>query len=310
MQALPPTGGVIMEKQKLGILTGLAAYILWGVLGVFWDMLHAVPAFDILAYRIVWSLVTISLVLTIQRAWPAVIQTLKELVQQKKIIHIILSSLLISINWLIYIYLVSHGQATEASLGYYIMPLMNVAVAMLFLHEHLSKTKLVSILLAAIGVVILTIQSGSLPLYTLLMAASFCFYGLIKKQVPLPATISLFLETLFVAPIAIVYLFLSPHVMTQNGSHITILIILSGIITVIPLLLFAIAAKNADFITLSFIQYLNPTMQLIMAVFILGEAFSPEKGIVFLFIWLGVFVFIGGSLIGYRNIQKLQRKKQ
>ena len=265
---------------------------------------------DTLAYRIVWSLVTIGIVLTMQRSWRVVWQTILTLTKNRKIGWIVLSSLLISVNWLIYIYMVGHHQATEASLGYYIMPLMNVAVAILFLHEQLSRTKLIAIFFVIIGVVILTVQTGSLPLNTLLMAGSFCFYGLIKKQVQLPATISLTLETLFVAPIAVVYLLLSPHVMTQNGPHITLLLISSGVITVIPLLLFAVATKNTDFITLGFIQYLNPTIQLLMAVFVLHEAFSWHKAVVFAFIWFGILVFIFGSLRSYRKLQQMRPAPQ
>lgn len=299
-----------MENKRLGVSTGLAAYILWGMLGVFWELLHAVPAMDTLAYRIVWSLVTIGIVLTVQRSWRVVWQTIVTLTKTRKIGWIVLSSLLISVNWLIYIYMVGHHQATEASLGYYIMPLMNVAVAILFLHEQLSRTKLIAIFFVIIGVVILTVQTGSLPLNTLLMAGSFCFYGLIKKQVQLPATISLTLETLFAAPIAVVYLLLSPHVMTQNGPHITLLLISSGVITVIPLLLFAVATKNTDFITLGFIQYLNPTIQLLMAVFVLHEAFSWHKAVVFAFIWFGILVFIFGSLRSYRKLQQMRPTPQ
>ena len=299
-----------MENKRLGVSTGLAAYILGGMLGVFWELLHAVPAMDTLAYRIVWSLVTIGIVLTVQRSWRVVWQTIVTLTKTRKIGWIVLSSLLISVNWLIYIYMVGHHQATEASLGYYIMPLMNVAVAILFLHEQLSRTKLIAIFFVIIGVVILTVQTGSLPLNTLLMAGSFCFYGLIKKQVQLPATISLTLETLFVAPIAVVYLLLSPHVMTQNGPHITLLLISSGVITVIPLLLFAVATKNTDFITLGFIQYLNPTIQLLMAVFVLHEAFSWHKAVVFAFIWFGILVFIFGSLRSYRKLQQMRPAPQ
>lgn len=299
-----------MENKRLGVSTGLAAYILWGMLGVFWELLHAVPAMDTLAYRIVWSLVTTGIVLTMQRSWRVVWQTIVMLTKTRKIGWIVLSSLLISVNWLIYIYMVGHHQATEASLGYYIMPLMNVAVAILFLHEQLSRTKLIAIFFVIIGVVILTVQTGSLPLNTLLMAGSFCFYGLIKKQIQLPATISLTLETLFVAPIAVVYLLLSPHVMTQNGPHITLLLISSGVITVIPLLLFAVATKNTDFITLGFIQYLNPTIQLLMAVFVLHEAFSWHKAVVFAFIWFGILVFIFGSLRSYRKLQQMRPAPQ
>ena len=175
--------------------------------------------------------------LTFQKSWKEVWHVIIELIQNHKMGLIILSAFLISLNWFLYIDMVTHEQATEASLSYYIMPLMNVVVAVIFLHEKLSRSKIVALILVIIGVVILTIQTGSLPLNTLLMAATFCFYGLIKKQVPLPATISLTLETLFVAPIALVYLFLSPHVMIQNGPKITILLIMSGILTVIPLTL-------------------------------------------------------------------------
>lgn len=293
-----------MENKRLGIISGLSAYLLWGMLGVFWELLSVVPAMDTLAYRIVWSLVTISVVLTFQKSWKEVWHVIIELIQNHKMGLIILSAFLISINWFLYIDMVTHEQATEASLSYYIMPLMNVVVAVLFLHEKLSRSKIVALILVIIGVVILTIQTGSLPLNTLLMAATFCFYGLIKKQVPLPATISLTLETLFVAPIALVYLFLSPHVMIQNGPKITILLIMSGILTVIPLLLFAVANKNTDFITLSFIQYLNPTIQLLMAIFVLHEAFNWHKVIVFAFIWTGILVFIIGSLNSYHKLKK------
>lgn len=151
------------------------------------------------------------------------------------------------------------------------------------------------------GVSILTIQTGTLPITTLLMAGSFCLYGLIKKQVQLPATVSITLETLFVAPVAIIYLLISPHVMTQNGTEVTVLLIVSGIITVIPLLLFAVATKNTDFITLGFIQYLNPTIQLLTAIFFMGETFDMHKAIVFAFIWLGILVFVFGNILTYHK---------
>ena len=293
-----------MEKRRLGISSGLAAYTLWGLLGIFWELLSVVPALDTLAYRIVFSLLTICIVLTVQRDWVTIWWTTKQLIKNRKIFWIILSSYLISINWFIYIYMVTHHEATEASLGYYIMPLMNVVIALMFLHEKLSRSKAIALLLVIIGVVILTIQTGSLPLNTLLMAASFCLYGLIKKQVQLPATISLTLETIFVAPVAIIYLMISPHVMTQDGLGVTTLLILSGIITVIPLLLFAVATKNTDFITLGFIQYLNPTIQLLMAIFVMNESFSWHKAVVFLFIWLGILVFILGNMHGLQRVKR------
>lgn len=296
----------MMGNTRLGVTSGLLAYIFWGVLGIFWELLHAVPALDTLAYRIVWSLVTIFLVLLFQNSWRTVWQTIVTLTHNRKIFWIMLSGLLITVNWYIYIAMVTHNQATEASLGYYMMPLMNVAIAVLFLHERLSPAKLVALLLVVIGVVLLTKQTGALPLSTLLMAASFCVYSLIKKQVPLPATISLALETLCVAPFAAIYLLLSPHILTQNGPAVTGLIIASGAVTIIPLALFAVATKNTQFMTLGFIQYLNPTMQLLVAVFVLHEPLSWHKIVVFGFIWAGIAVFVLESVHHYRRLTQTQ----
>ncbi|MFZ2589657.1 EamA family transporter RarD [Paucilactobacillus nenjiangensis] len=297
-----------MENKKIGLTTGLASYIIWGLLPIYWGLLHIVPAMNTLSYRIVWSMATMLIVITVQHDWRTLITTIKDLFAAKKLRWIVMASFLISINWFIYIYMVGHHQATEASLGYYIMPLMNIVVAVLFLHESLSRNKLIAISLALIGVIILTIQSGSLPLNTLLMAASFCLYGLIKKQVPLPATMSLTLETLFVFPIAAIYLiWFAPGSIFAYTSSVTTLLIFSGVITVIPLLLFAVATKNLDFITLSFIQYLNPTMQLLVAVLLLHEAFDVHKLIVFAFIWAGIIIFAIGSIRSYRQSQNFSK---
>ncbi len=297
-----------MENKKIGLTTGLSSYIIWGLLPIYWGLLHIVPAMNTLSYRIVWSMATMLIVITVQHDWRTLITTIKDLFAAKKLRWIVMASFLISINWFIYIYMVGHHQATEASLGYYIMPLMNIVVAVLFLHESLSRNKLIAISLALIGVIILTIQSGSLPLNTLLMAASFCLYGLIKKQVPLPATMSLTLETLFVFPIAAIYLiwFATGSIFAYTSS-VTTLLIFSGVITVIPLLLFAVATKNLDFITLSFIQYLNPTMQLLVAVLLLHEAFDVHKLIVFAFIWAGIIIFAIGSIRSYRQSQNFSK---
>lgn len=297
-----------MENKKIGLTTGLSSYIIWGLLPIYWGLLHIVPAMNTLSYRIVWSMATMLIVITVQHDWRTLITTIKDLFAAKKLRWIVMASFLISINWFIYIYMVGHHQATEASLGYYIMPLMNIVVAVLFLHESLSRNKLIAISLALIGVIILTIQSGSLPLNTLLMAASFCLYGLIKKQVPLPATMSLTLETLFVFPIAAIYLiWFAPGSIFAYTSSVTTLLIFSGVITVIPLLLFSVATKNLDFITLSFIQYLNPTIQLLVAVLLLHEAFDVHKLIVFAFIWAGIIIFAIGSIRSYRQLQNFSK---
>ncbi|MGX7052406.1 EamA family transporter RarD [Leuconostoc palmae] len=171
------------------------AYTLWGILGLFWELLHTVPPLATLSYRVIWSLVTILFVITIQKDWHNMLLTVINLIKNKRIYYIAMSSLFISLNWFIYIYMVTHHQATEASLGYYIMPIMNVVVAILFLHEKLTKYSTLALIFVIIGVTVLTINTGSIPITTIIMAASFCLYGLIKKQVPLPSTMSLALET-------------------------------------------------------------------------------------------------------------------
>ncbi|MGM0181280.1 protein RarD [Enterococcus sp. AZ150] len=292
-----------MEEKTVGILSGLVSYLFWGVLGLFWALLSFVPALDILAYRFVFSLVFMAIILTIQKNWRAFFKSVASLWKSKKIIWVILASFLIAVNWGTYIYMVGHGQATEASLGYYIMPLFNVVIAPVFFKEPLTKTSFLAILLAAIGVVWFTIQTGSLPLNTLILATAFCLYGVIKKKIELPASFSLMLETIVCVPFGIVYLLFFTQVSFFSYSPLTIgLLVLSGVVTAVPLLLFTVAAKTVDFVTLSFIQYVNPTMQLLVAVFFLHEAFDPHKWIVFAFIWLGIAIFTVGTIHEYRQV--------
>lgn len=292
-----------MEEKSVGILSGLVSYLFWGVLGLFWALLAIVPALDILAYRFVFSLVFMALILTVQRDWRAFFLAVNTLIQSKKIIWVALASFLIAVNWGTYIYMVGHGQATEASLGYYIMPLFNVAIALIFFKEPLTKTSFFAILFAAIGVVWFTIQTGSLPINTLILATAFCLYGVIKKKIQLPASFSLMLETIMCVPFGLVYLFFFTDVSFWPYSPLVmVLLVLSGIVTAVPLLLFTVAAKNVDFVTLSFIQYINPTMQLIVAVFFLHEAFDPHKWFVFTFIWLGIAIFTIGTIHEYRQV--------
>lgn len=294
-----------MDKRLSGIINGIIAYLMWGLLGIFWQQLHTISAFNILAYRIGWSFLTMVLILTVTRKWRALGTTVQHLYQQKKLRWIFLSAIFISINWFIYIFMVTHHQATEASLGYYIMPLFNVVVAVVFLKERLAPFKIWAILLAFVGVLLLTFQTGKLPLTTILMAASFCLYGLIKKQVPLPATFSIFLETIFVLPFALLYIIFGSSMSYFNQPlSIQVLLALGGLLTILPLLFFALATMNVDFITLSFIQYMNPTIQLLVAVLVLHEAFSWQKTIVFAFIWVGILIFTIGSVHDYRRTQK------
>uniref|UniRef100_UPI00403F20F4 EamA family transporter RarD n=1 Tax=Candidatus Enterococcus willemsii TaxID=1857215 RepID=UPI00403F20F4 len=291
-----------MDKKKIGVLAGLSSYIWWGLLSIFWHFLSEVPAFDMLAYRMVWSLVTMLVILSVQKSWGEFFQLTKMLIHSGKIVWIGLCAIFISINWLVYIYMVTHQQAMLASLGYYILPLFNVMIALVFLKEKLLREQWLAVSLATIGVIILTIQTGTLPINTLLMAGSFGMYGLIKRKVPLPATISLTLETIFVFPFAVIYLLLfTNHSLVEYSIQTNIFLLCSGVVTAVPLILFALAAKYADFITLSFIQYINPTIQLLIAVSIFHEPFSMSNVLVFVFIWAGIAVYAFGSVVRKRK---------
>lgn len=297
-----------MQKRTKGVISGCTSYVLWGVLSLFWALLKEVPALDILAYRFIFSLIFMVVVLSFQKNWRAFFASVRTLWQSGKIIWVILSSLFIALNWGTYIYMVGHGQATEASLGYYIMPLLNVVVAVFVFREPLSKINLLAVILATTGVVLLTVQTGSLPINTIIMAFSFCFYGILKKQIALPASFSLTLETIVCFPLAVGYLLFSNTLSFVSYDGLTItLLMMSGAITAIPLLLFTIAAKLVNFLTLSFIQYINPSIQLLVAIFFLHEAFDPHKLIVFAFIWVGILLFTIGSFYHYRQAILLKK---
>lgn len=270
----------------------VVAYSLWGLLPIYWKLLGAVPAIEVLTHRIVWSLGFIAVLLFARRGWR---RTLGFLRDRETRGAMLLSTALIATNWFIFIWAVSADRVTEASLGYYINPLLNVALARVFLGERLRPLQGVAVALAAIGVVTLTVMRGELPWVSVVLAVSFALYGLVRKRTPVGAVEGLAIETGLVTPLAIGYLLLlSPplgHLVTADPVTVGLLVG-AGVITAVPLLAFAGAARRLRYTTLGMIQYLAPTLQLGCAVLLYGEAFTEAHAITFGLIWIAVLLYV------------------
>lgn len=287
-----------MEQRKnmqTGIISAIGAYSLWGILPVYWKFVFQVPAHEILAHRIFWSFIFMLGVVVVINRKKQFYQEMKQLAHTpKKLLALTMGSVLISINWFIYIWAVNNNRVIETSLGYYINPLFNVLLGILILKERLSFWQLISVCLAMCGVLYMTMHFGSVPWVSLLLAISFGFYGLCKKVAEITPITSITLETLIIAPFAFAYiLYLEIHATGSFGglSVTSILLIGSGIVTAIPLLLFANSANRLSLITLGFIQYLSPTIALMLGVFLYREPFTQVHVVSFCLIWAALLVF-------------------
>ncbi|TFJ41151.1 protein RarD [Carnobacterium divergens] len=291
------------QNEKKGLLSGIGAYLIWGVLPLYWKALGSVSPLSVLSYRIIWSFVFMLVVLCVTRKWKNFkVEALMVIKDKKRRRAIILAALFITVNWFIFIFTVTSGNVVEASLGYYINPLANILIATLFLKERLSRIEKIACVLATIGVVGLAIQTGAIPWAALAMATTFSLYGLIKKQASVSSLTGLTLETSIMAPIAMIYLcFFAPAGFMSYSPSINLLAIGAGVVTAIPLFLFAEAAKNISYILLGFLQYIGPTLMLISAVFLFNETFAGPQLLAFGCIWLGILLFTINNLVLLRK---------
>lgn len=278
------------KSLQRGTMFAFAAYGSWGLLPLFWKLLSPVESTQILACRVVFSLVFVWIILALRgkgRWWTLLlnVQNLKALA---------LSALFISLNWGLYIYAVNSSHTVEASLGYYINPLVNVLLGLFFFRERLSPLQWGAVVLASAGVLLMTIFSGVFPWISLALAVSFGLYGWAKKKIALTSLEGLASETLLLAPLAIGFLLFRQSQGSgafAGGTLQTTLLLSSGIITALPLLWFANAAKLLPLSTLGFIQFLSPTLQLALGVLVFGEAFPARNMIAFGFVWTGVILY-------------------
>ncbi len=293
----------MLKEEKRGVLLGVIAYMFWGVIPIYWKLMPMVDPLDILCYRIVWSFLFMLIYIFATKKWTLFLTEVKSVLKEKKkLFAIICAAILISLNWFTFIYTVSQGHVTQASLGYYMNPLVNVLLATLILKEKLNRSGMIACGLALTGVILLTVQTGQLPLAPLVMAVTFSFYGLIKKGVTVSSYTGLTIETFVILPLALIYLvFFSKQGFMNYEVSTNMLLVGAGVVTAIPLLLFAEAAKKISYIILGFIQYVGPTLMLLSALFLYHEPYSAEQFMAFGCIWLGIAVFTYGNIYAYRK---------
>jgi chloramphenicol-sensitive protein RarD len=278
-------------KNK-GIFYALGGYFLWGILPIFWKQLHHIPSFQIIPYRVISSLLFLAFVLTVRKDWH---NFKKAVLNRKSILLFIFSGLLLGINWTVYIWAVNDNHIVETSLGYFINPLLSVALGMIFLREKLRPMQWVPIILAAIGVIYLTVQYGALPWIALVLALAFGFYGLIKKTAPTGGLYSMTVEMAVLCLPAIGYLLLvnsrGEGVLGTANLTTRLLLIAAGGITVIPMLLFTAGARNIPLTLLGILQYLAPTLQFLIGVLVYREPFTRTDLIGYGIVWAALILF-------------------
>jgi chloramphenicol-sensitive protein RarD len=279
-----------------GFWSGVAAFTIWGLVPIYWKLLKHVPTMQVLGHRIVWSLAVLAiLVAGRRRAHAALANVSRQVVGLYAI-----AAALIAVNWFLYIYAVNAGFIVETSLGYYITPLVNVLFGVLFFHERMRPAQWLAIALATAGVVELTYAYGSLPWIAFGLAASFGTYGLAKKKAPLNPLEGLTLETGILAPLAILYLVMlhgtGDGVFLRTGVASDALLIGGGAVTMVPLLLFAAAARTVPLSVIGILQYIGPTLQFLLGIFVYDEPFSRLQLIGFSIVWAALAVYAGDSL--------------
>lgn len=280
-----------------GIAAGAGAYALWGFFPIYFKAIHAAPADQIVAHRFAWSFLFLILVVLLRRELPA----LRASLNRRTLLTYLGAGLLLSANWGLYVWGVNSGNVVETSLGYFINPLVSVVLGVVFLRERLRPMQWVPVALATAGVLYLTISFGKLPWIALGLALSFGFYGLVKKLAPLSSLHGLTLETGTLFIVAVAYLVFAELRGVGSFGHVapmtSLLIALSGIITAIPLLLFATGARRVPLSTLGLLQYIAPTVQFMIGVFLYNEPFTHDRLIGFSIIWLALVLFSAESLI-------------
>lgn len=275
----------------------LLCYLTWGTFPIYWYPINqsGMPADQILAQRVIWSALFAVLLLLLFQQGRAIINALK---QPKVLGLFVLSSFMIGINWLVYLWAIVNEHILDASLGYFINPILNVFVGRIVLKEQLNKTQLLSLFFAIAGILWLAIPAGQIPWVALILASSFCIYGLIRKLAPMEPLSGLTLETLIMSPFALAYLYFcytqNNLVFSELNTLQTTVLLCSGIATTLPLLWFAMGARQISMSLLGMLQYISPTLQFLCGVLIFNETLSIERSVGYLLVWIGVVIFLWG----------------
>lgn len=280
------------NEEKKGVIFAILAFTFWGLVPIYFKLVSSVSPLEILVHRIIWSLLFLYILIISTRQMGAVKKIFKD---KRKFKILFLTALLVSTNWLIFIWAVSHNKITEASLGYYINPIINVILGIIFFSEKPTKFQKIAILFAIFAILNELISFGSIPLLSLSLAFSFGFYGMLRKKISLPSVAGLFIETLILAPFALLYFiylfFTSQNSFNFSFDSISLLLISAGFITVLPLLWFNAAATRISLVKLGFLQYIGPSVSFALGIFIYHEPFDHKKLVTFAFIWIALIIF-------------------
>jgi len=293
------------SAHSTGVLLGVTGYLFWGLFPLYFVLLDTVAPIEVVAHRVIWSLVVVVLILLAGKQWRAFTGAFN----RRNVIMLGSAAIFLSINWLVYVYAVDSNQVVQASLGYFMNPLISVAMGVILLKENLRKTQWVAVGIALVAVIVLTIASGSVPWIALTLGFSFGLYGLLKKYANLPSLQSLGIETVVLLPLALIILGVFAAQGTESfvldGPTITFLLIMLGPVTALPLLAFGGASTRIPLSTLGVLQYITPIFQFLLGVFIFQEAMSTGNWIGFTLVWISLVIF---TVDMYRNSRTKTRQ--
>lgn len=293
------------RKTREGAIYGVSAYLIWGFFPLYFKLVTHIPLLEIVAHRVIWSVLLLVIMVSGTSRWKLVKLAIS---QPRTLIILCVSSILITLNWFVFMYAVSHNQLIQSSIGYFINPLISMALGFLFLRERMIQWQKVSFIIAAIGILYYSIQFNQIPWISLLLASTFSFYGLIRKTADVESLSGLTIETFLIGPFALGYLIYLKHI--GDGAFLNssisndLLLPISGILTAAPLALFTIAAKRLQLITVAFLQFITPSLHFLLAVFVYNEPLSYTHLLSFILIWIGLIIYSFEAIRHSFNLDK------
>ncbi|MHB9880601.1 EamA family transporter RarD [Pacificimonas sp. ICDLI1SI03] len=300
-QPVTPASDTAPARDMSGLYAGLSAYLLWGLMPVYLKLFEGIGAAAVLAHRVFWSAILLAAVTLILRKTPALLRALKNV---KLLLWLLFSATMIGLNWYLYTWAVLNERVLDTSLGYFIQPILNTALGVILLGETMGKWRIASTILALAGIALMTVANGGLPLISLGLALAFALYSYARNRADVDALTGLFIETAFLAPVALWWLEIHGGGIFSQAPTMTLLLIGSGIATSIPLALFGHAARRVTLTTLGFMQYIAPSTVFLLGAFVYDEPLSASRLGAFALIWLGLLVF---SIGGFRRRQRLAK---
>ena len=306
MNAPLPDHDAAHARARAGLLFGLAAYGLWGVMPIYFKLLKAVPSIDIVAHRIVWSLIVLALLATLARAWDQIAAAVRN---PRTLAMLFLTALLIGTNWLLYVYSINSGHILAGSLGYYLNPLANILLGRFILKERLTKLQWAAVAIAAAGIAVLAAGALGTLWISLTLCFSFATYGLLRKIIHVESLAGLTVETALLFPVALGWLLIGGaegRPMFGGGGQETALLVAAGVVSTVPLLCFTAAARRLPYSTVGILQFIAPTLQFLLAVAIYDEPFTWAHGVAFGCIWTALALYLGSMVRDRRASQQLE----